>query len=62
MAIEKMSIDFTLGIDKHRNVMNEVASTTYFNTSPFDTWKTAFRECTKLSSNSVDQNKNLLNT
>mgnify|MGYP005687071793 FL=1 len=30
--------------------MPVVANYTAFNTNPYDTWKSAFRECTKLSS------------
>ena len=32
----------------------EVSNDTVFNTSPFNSWKGAFRECAKLSSGSVD--------
>ena len=34
--------------------MPEVSNTTNFNTSPFETWKSAFRECCKLSSKIID--------
>lgn len=33
--------------------VNEVSNDTCFNTSPFNAWKGAFRECAKLSSNQV---------
>ena len=34
-----------------------VANTTAFNTDPFNTWRSGFRECTKLASNIIDHNK-----
>lgn len=45
---DKMEMDMTLSIDEF-TVIDEIASTTNFNTSGFETWKSAFRECTKLS-------------
>ena len=45
---DEMEMDMTLSIDEF-TIMDEVASTTNFNTSGFETWKSAFRECTKLS-------------
>ena len=35
----------------------EISNVTAFNTDPFNTWRSAFRECTKLSSNIIDHNK-----
>ena len=32
----------------------EIASTTFFNTSPFNAWKSGFRECAKLSSGIIE--------
>ena len=48
------SIDMTTSISKKFNVINEVSNITLFNTDPFSTWKSAFRECVKLSSKLID--------
>jgi len=52
-------IDFTTsvgGSNKFRP-MPAVSNTTRFNTDPFNTWKSAFRECTKLSSKIIEGQK-----
>jgi hypothetical protein len=38
--------------------MHEIANITAFNTNPFSTWRSAFRECAKLSSKVIDRQKN----
>lgn len=43
-------LDFTTTVGNIK-IMPEVVATTYFNTSPYDSWKSAFRECIKLSYN-----------
>jgi hypothetical protein len=48
------SVDMTTSISKKFNVINEVSNITLFNTDPFSTWKSAFRECVKLSSKLID--------
>lgn len=50
MIINKntMEMDMTLSIGEF-TIKDDVASITKFNTSPFETWKSAFRECVKLS-------------
>lgn len=56
--IDKKIIDVTTTVSKAGiQVINEVASITHFNTTPFHAWRSAFRECTKLSSK-VIQNQN----
>ena len=47
-------IDFTTSITKDFNVVSVISNITKFNTDPFNTWKSAFRECVKLSSNLID--------
>lgn len=47
-------IDVTTSISNGLQVIPEVSCITRFNTSPFSTWRTAFRECTKLSSNLIE--------
>ena len=52
-------IDFTtsVGGSKKFRPMPAVSNTTRFNTDPFNTWKSAFRECTKLSSKIIEAQK-----
>jgi hypothetical protein len=42
--------DFTTSISDFFHPMEEVASTTIINATPFEAWKAGFRECVKLSS------------
>jgi len=44
------NIDFTTSISDSFKLMPEISNITSFNVDPFSTWKSAFRECTKLSS------------
>ena len=50
--------DMTTSISEHFIAVDEVANITEFNTSPFETWKGAFRECTKLSSKTITRQNN----
>lgn len=47
------NIDFTTSISSSFKLMEEISNITNFNTDPFSTWKSAFRECAKLSSKSI---------
>ena len=49
------NVDMTTSISKNFFPVNQVASTTNFNTDPFNTWKSAFRECVKLSSKIIEE-------
>lgn len=49
--------DMTTSISKHFRAMEKVSNITSFNTDPFNTWKSAFRECCKLSSKIIDRQK-----
>jgi hypothetical protein len=49
--------DMTTSISKHFKSMQTISNITAFNTDPFNTWKSAFRECTKLSSRIIDRQK-----
>ena len=51
------NIDFTTSISDKFKPMPVVANYTAFNTNPYDTWKSAFRECTKLSSSIIHNRK-----
>jgi len=42
--------DMTTSISKRFKVMPELSNVTQFNTDPLSTWRSAFRECVKLSS------------
>lgn len=50
--------DMTTSISSKFKAVHEVANVTGFNTDPFNTWKSAFRECAKLSSKIIDRQKN----
>jgi hypothetical protein len=43
------STDMTMSISGKFKVMDETSNITAFNTDPFSVWRSAFRECTKLS-------------
>jgi hypothetical protein len=47
------SIDMTTSISNRFKSLTSVSNITAFNTDPFNTWKSAFRECVKLSSKSI---------
>ena len=49
--------DMTTSISKHFKAMPTISNVTAFNTDPFNTWKSAFRECVKLSSKIIDRQK-----
>ena len=47
--------DMTTSISDRFRPMEQVSNVSAFNTSPFNTWKSAFRECVKLSSKVIDR-------
>jgi hypothetical protein len=49
--------DMTTSISNRFRTVDVVSNITAFNTDPFNTWKSAFRECVKLSSNIIDRQK-----
>jgi hypothetical protein len=49
--------DMTTSISRHFIPVQKVSNITAFNTDPFNTWKSAFRECVKLSSKVIDRQK-----
>lgn len=52
--IKEFSVDFTTSVATHGfKIQNSVASTTMFNTSEYDAWKSGFRECSKLVSGTI---------
>ena len=52
------NIDFTTSVGSKFKAMPEVSNVTAFNVDPFNTWKSAFRECTKLASKIIERQKN----
>jgi len=50
--------DMTTSISDKFKAIKTVSNITAFNTDPFNTWKSAFRECAKLSSKIIDRQKN----
>jgi hypothetical protein len=53
LEMDVSSTDMTTSISKKFNAMPTVSNITAFNTDPFNTWKSAFRECVKLASRSI---------
>jgi hypothetical protein len=49
------SPDMTTAISKKFKSIDDVSNITAFNTDPFNTWKSAFRECVKLSTKIIDR-------
>ena len=49
--------DMTTSISDRFKAIQEVSNITAFNTDPFNTWKSAFRECAKLASKVIDRQK-----
>ena len=56
--MDTTTTDMTTSISKNFKIINEGANITAFNTDPFNTWKSAFRECAKLSSKTIRRQKN----
>ena len=54
-------IDFTTGLSTRFKVMPEVACVTQFNTDEYSTWRSAFRECVKLTLNTDEESAQRLN-
>jgi len=55
MNMAQGNIDMTTSISEHFCPVDQIASVTNFNTDPFNSWKSAFRECVKLSSKVIDK-------
>jgi hypothetical protein len=50
--------DMTTSISDNFKLIEQTSNITAFNTDPFNTWKSAFRECVKLSSRIIDRQNN----
>jgi len=49
------NVDMTTSISPLFKAMPEIANITAFNTDPFSTWRSAFRECAKLASHTIER-------
>ena len=49
--------DMTTSISKSFKAVQKLSNITAFNTDPYNTWRSAFRECAKLSSKVIDRQK-----
>jgi hypothetical protein len=56
-ALPLNTVDMTTSVSPNYRIVDDCVSETRFNTSPFETWKSAFRECVKLSSKVIDRQK-----
>ena len=54
-AMNNESLDMTTSISKRFKPMPEISNISAFDTDEFNTWKSAFRECAKLSSQVIDR-------
>jgi len=57
MNMDLSKPDMTTSISPFFKAMPAVSNITAFNTDPFNSWKSAFRECVKLSSGTIDRQK-----
>lgn len=52
-AVEPMSMDMTTSVADRYVIIHDLISETCFNTSPFESWKSGFREAVKLNSGAI---------
>lgn len=57
LACEEFKVDMTTSIGAKFKPLFEIANVTAFNTDPFNAWRSAFRETTKLASGIIDHKK-----
>ena len=57
LDVKEFKVDMTTSIGAKFKPLFEISNVTAFNTDPFNTWRSAFRECSKLASGIVDHNK-----
>lgn len=56
--MDTSNLDMTTSISDNFKAMPDISNITAFNTSPFETWRSAFRECAKLASKVIDRQNN----
>jgi hypothetical protein len=54
LAMDTSKVDMTTSISSKFKAMPDISNVTAFNTDPFTSWRSAFRECCKLSSKVID--------
>lgn len=52
------TLDMTLGISNKIKIIDELSNITHFNVDEFSTWRSAFRECVKLTLNVLKKKDN----
>jgi hypothetical protein len=60
VKLKKWGTDLTLSAGSKLKVMDRISNITKFNTSEFNTWRAAFRECAKLSRKEDTESKDRL--
>lgn len=58
LFVDKDVIDFTTSFNGHIRIVKKVLSIHKFNSTPFQAWRTAVRECAKLSSGIIPNRNN----
>ena len=53
--MDTITTDMTTSISKNFKLINNISNVTEFNTDEYSTWRSAFRECVKLSSKAIDR-------
>jgi hypothetical protein len=59
LEVNEFSIDMTTSISRNFKIFDQVSNITCFNNNEFNTFRSAFRECVKLSSGIFSQESNL---
>lgn len=62
LSMDTSSTDMTTNISPRFKAMEEISNITAFNTDPFTTWRSAFRECCKLAVNNNIESLERLDT
>lgn len=57
LELDINSADMTTSISKKFKIIDQISNITAFNTDEFNTWKSSFRECVKLSSKIIDRQR-----
>jgi hypothetical protein len=62
LDMDMNSADMTTSISSKFQAVPSLSNITAFNTTPFNTWRSAFRECCKLASKAIDRQDNIETT
>lgn len=57
LNMDMLGVDMTTSISTMFKGMEEISNITEFNTDPFSSWKSGFRECVKLASRTINRQK-----